>query len=163
MENFPAHGCKRHNVSLLCLKQIAVPARVALSDAMESNAANGHENLGFLSETHGFMPIARPLLSMPTSHRVWDDIAQDLPALYRSQSLRRRLEEMPKLKPGAPVLDIPRGDFPVPSRTRNRRDGSASQAPAVRRLRTATMTLRLAKRGYRGLRAIASLSLARSD
>ena len=64
--------------------------------------------------------------------------------------------------PGAPVLDIPRRDFPVPSRTRNRRDWSVSQAPAVLRLRTATMTPRLAKQGYRGLRAIASLSLARS-
>lgn len=104
MENLLAHGYRRHDVSTLP-KTSPIPARVALSEAMRSNAADGHENLGFLSEIHGFMPETKPLLSLPTSHSVWDDIAQDLPTLYRSQSLRRRLEEMPELKAGQASLD----------------------------------------------------------
>lgn len=106
MDNLSAPECLKHlDLPFPAYKQTTVPARIALSRAMESNAANGHENLGFLSETHGFMPAVRPLLSMPESHRVWDDIAHDLPALYRSQSLRQRLEEMPTLMVDRASLD----------------------------------------------------------
>jgi hypothetical protein len=79
------------------MKISPIPARQVLSNAEETNKRLGHENLGFLSESHGFMPRERPLLHLPPSHQVWDAIAADLPELFRSMTLRPAFDRMPVL------------------------------------------------------------------
>jgi sulfite reductase (NADPH) flavoprotein alpha-component len=83
----------------------AIRARKVLEAAVETNARLGHENLGFLSESHGFMPCAQPLLHLPASHRVWDDMAARLPQLFRDLTLRPSLDQMPFLS--ADQRDLP--------------------------------------------------------
>ncbi|MFJ4275881.1 cytochrome b5 domain-containing protein [Streptomyces coelicoflavus] len=56
------------------------------------NRERGHENFGPLSLTHGFTPGPDPLAALPSSHAAWDELARDLPELYASLELRRRLE-----------------------------------------------------------------------
>ncbi|MCP2730886.1 cytochrome b5 domain-containing protein [Limnofasciculus baicalensis] len=82
-----------------------IPARSVLSTAIEINQRLGHENLGFLSETHGFMPTELPLLALPPSYKIWDNIAEELPDLCRGLSLRQRLDAMPILP--ADVKSLP--------------------------------------------------------
>jgi len=82
-----------------------VPARRVLVTAEETNDRLGHENLGFLSESHGFMPRRPPLLSLPPSRRVWDDMATRLPDMFRSLTLRESLDRMPVLGAGPDDLD----------------------------------------------------------
>jgi sulfite reductase alpha subunit-like flavoprotein len=81
-----------------------IPARRVLCQAEAENRRLGHENLGFLSESHGFMPIARPRLELPVSHRAWDERAADLPEMFRSLTLRSQLDEMPVLDAGPSAL-----------------------------------------------------------
>jgi sulfite reductase (NADPH) flavoprotein alpha-component len=81
-----------------------IPARQVLRTAKATNQRLGHEHLGFLSETHGFMPQAQPLLCLPPSHRAWDDLAAQLPELFRSLSLRRAFDRMPLLDASAAAL-----------------------------------------------------------
>lgn len=81
-----------------------IPARRALTAAEEANERLGHENLGFLSESHGFMPSEPPLLRLPTSHDAWDAVSARLPELFRSLTLREALERMPVL--GADEHDL---------------------------------------------------------
>jgi hypothetical protein len=83
----------------------AIPARQVLRTAEETNERLGHENLGFLSEAYGFMPCAQPLLCLPASHRAWDDLAAQLPELFRSLALRAALDRMPLL--GASATELP--------------------------------------------------------
>jgi len=82
-----------------------IPSRRVLIEAEKSNAKNGHENLGFLSEKFGFLPVNVPLKSLPDSHRVWDEIAAELPSLYESVSIRKTLEQMPRLDACQKSLD----------------------------------------------------------
>jgi sulfite reductase (NADPH) flavoprotein alpha-component len=79
-------------------------AREVLVTAERINRRLGHENLGFLSERHGFMPTEQPLSAMPASHAAWDQIAAELPDLYRSLRLRRALEQLPILRAGPEEL-----------------------------------------------------------
>lgn len=65
-----------------------VPSREILKQAQEINEQNGHENLGYLSESAGFLPLNPPLLQMPESHSPWDEIAPNLPALHKTLELR---------------------------------------------------------------------------
>jgi sulfite reductase alpha subunit-like flavoprotein len=74
-----------------------VPSRAALRHAVELNTDAGHENLGFLSDSHGFVPVQAPRLQLPASHRVWDDIASHLPELWRTVGVRAALARMPVL------------------------------------------------------------------
>lgn len=74
-----------------------IPARRVLREAEAENRRLGHENLGFLSETHGFMPSERPRLALPASHRAWDERAAALPEMFRTLSLRHELARMPVL------------------------------------------------------------------
>ncbi|MFN8383527.1 MAG: FHA domain-containing protein [Anaerolineales bacterium] len=78
-------------------EQGVVPSRHVLSNAIATTESLGHENLGFLSETHGFMPSQLPLLRLPPAYQVWDDIVDNLPHLYRTLGLRAVLEQMPVL------------------------------------------------------------------
>src|SRR5690606_24782207 len=57
----------------------------------------GHENLGSLSYTHGFLPPTEPLRALPESHRAWDEAAAAFPSLLRNYSVRRELEALPLL------------------------------------------------------------------
>ena len=75
-----------------------VPSRRILTSASRANSELGHENLGFLSEEHGLAPARPPLLEMPPSHRAWDQIAADLPHLFRTLKLRQLADELPVLR-----------------------------------------------------------------
>lgn len=81
-----------------------IPARQVLSAAIETNRLSGHENLGFLSEMHGFMPSTPPLLALPPAYALWDNVAKELPNLCRSGGLRRQLTAMPILNPDPETL-----------------------------------------------------------
>jgi sulfite reductase alpha subunit-like flavoprotein/pSer/pThr/pTyr-binding forkhead associated (FHA) protein len=78
-------------------EQAIVPSRYVLSNAMTTAQSLGHENQGFLSETHGFMPSQPPLLKLPPAYQAWDEIVENLPELYRRLGLRAALEHMPIL------------------------------------------------------------------
>ena len=73
------------------------PASRAVAHAQVVNARLGHENLGSLSAARGFVPLRAPRLSLPGSHAAWDDVAAQLPALYRDMTLRPVMEHMPLL------------------------------------------------------------------
>ncbi|MCL4263968.1 MAG: hypothetical protein KJ069_12165 [Anaerolineae bacterium] len=74
-----------------------IPSRHVLLEAEAENRRLGHENLGFLSESHGFMPTSPPLLSLPPAFHAWDEMAAQLPELFRRLTLRAELEQMPLL------------------------------------------------------------------
>jgi sulfite reductase (NADPH) flavoprotein alpha-component len=78
-------------------EQGVVPSRYVLSNAIATTESLGHENLGFLSEAHGFMPSQPPLLKLPPAYQAWDEIVDNLPNLYRTLSLRAALEQLPIL------------------------------------------------------------------
>src|SRR5690349_8291021 len=61
-----------------------VPSRHVLSNAIATTQSLGHENLGFLSETHGFMPSQPPLRKLPATYQAWDEMVENLPELYRT-------------------------------------------------------------------------------
>ncbi|MGI8806984.1 MAG: cytochrome b5 domain-containing protein [Acidimicrobiales bacterium] len=81
-----------------------VPAGEVVDAAAARNARLGHENLGFLSWSHGFMPTITPLSHLPPSHRAWDEVAAHLPELWRGLDLRDALARMPVLDATAEVL-----------------------------------------------------------
>jgi ferredoxin-NADP reductase len=83
------------------------PSRAALRRAELANAAAGHENLGFLSESNGFLPREPPRRRLPDSHRAWDELAGRLPALWRSVSAREAIADLPVLA----VADLPDADL----------------------------------------------------
>jgi sulfite reductase alpha subunit-like flavoprotein/predicted heme/steroid binding protein len=72
-------------------------AYTVLQTAEATHRYLGHENLGFLSFSHGFIPKIPPKQMMPPAYRAWDEIAADLPRLYRTLELRRTLDLMPEL------------------------------------------------------------------
>lgn len=74
-----------------------MPSRLILTRAERDRAQLGHDNLGPLSEAHGFLPFEPPLLAMPESHRLWDEIAKKLPSLYTHQNLREAFDDLPTL------------------------------------------------------------------
>lgn len=74
-----------------------VPSREVLIEVERINAELGHENLGYLSESAGFLPRNPPLLQMPESHHAWDEIAENLPYLHKTLEVRRVLDAMPRL------------------------------------------------------------------
>ncbi len=81
---------------LLSMKnQVTVPTRHVLCRAMETNQRLGHENLGFLSNSHGFMPRIPPLLSLPSTYVIWDEYGQRLPEFSRELTLRTAFDKMP--------------------------------------------------------------------
>jgi len=95
----PAHVYEK-----ILKEQGIIPSRYVLSNAIETAQNLGHENLGFLSEKHGFMPSRPPLLKLPPSHQAWDEIVKNLPELYRTLKLRGTLERMPILSADADTL-----------------------------------------------------------
>jgi sulfite reductase (NADPH) flavoprotein alpha-component len=85
--------------------QDEIPSRHILTTASQANERAGHENLGFLSESHGIMPTQPPLLSLPAGYEAWDEMAENLPELYRTLQVRKALEAMPVLS--AAEADLP--------------------------------------------------------
>ena len=79
---------------------LSVPSGRALLAATRENQRLGHENLGFLSPEHGFLPAAPPRHTLPASHGAWDEVAAALPALFRELGLRRAIDELPVLPAG---------------------------------------------------------------
>ena len=73
------------------------PARRTVARAEVVNARLGHDNLGSLSAAGGFVPLRAPRLSFPGRHTAWDDVAAQLPILYRDLTLRPVIEHMPVL------------------------------------------------------------------
>jgi hypothetical protein len=80
------------------------PAGRVITRAEALNARLGHENLGSLSAARGFVPVRAPHLSLPSSHRAWDDVAAQLPHLYRDVAVRPVLQRMPVLAADARSL-----------------------------------------------------------
>jgi len=73
------------------------PARWVIEEALAVHDQLGHEHLGSLSYSHGFMPRQEPLKSFPASHRAWDEIAAAIPSLFRTYTVRNVLKDMPLL------------------------------------------------------------------
>lgn len=81
-----------------------LPSRQALSDAEDYYRRTGDELEGFLSEETGFLPRQTPELSLPESHRAWDEIAARLPSLWRDVGVRAAVHELPLLRGTAEAL-----------------------------------------------------------
>lgn len=75
----------------------AAPARQVLEAAQAANDRLGHDNLGSLSYSHGFLPRHEPLRALPSPYEAWNQIAADIPRLYRLYAVRRGVAELPIL------------------------------------------------------------------
>lgn len=75
------------------------PARIVLQQASLTNAALGHENLGPLSEAHGFISARPPIVDLPPPFDAWTEAAAALPELCDTLRLRRALDALPRLEP----------------------------------------------------------------
>ncbi len=80
------------------------PSRTVLDVAQATNLRLAHENLGFLSAENGLMPRSQPRQALPGSHRAWDDVAAELPDLYRRLAVRTRVDTLPELPAGGDAL-----------------------------------------------------------
>jgi sulfite reductase alpha subunit-like flavoprotein len=81
------------------------PAASVLVEAGRRNAELGHENLGPLSEKHGFSASEPPPRHLPGEHAAWTQAAEELPELTRTLTIRGRLEEIPLLDASPDALD----------------------------------------------------------
>lgn len=91
--------------AILPASQRALPtARDVLDAAMRENAARGDEALGFLSDSHGFLPKEDPRHALPASHAAWDRLAEELPDLFGTLQARRAVEALPTLPATRDVL-----------------------------------------------------------
>ena len=81
------------------------PAARALAEATNRNSALGHENLGPLSESHGFLAQRVPEHDLPCPHDAWVEAVDELPELCRTLRVRPRLEELPALDASAESLE----------------------------------------------------------
>jgi sulfite reductase alpha subunit-like flavoprotein len=78
--------------------------REVLQHAERRAVVAGHENDGFLSSSHGFIPRTAPLERLSPAFAAWDQLAAELPQLYRDLSLRRRVDALPVLDASADNL-----------------------------------------------------------
>jgi hypothetical protein len=76
-----------------------------LAEARRRNAALGHENLGALSESHGFLAQRPPEHDLPAPHEACVAAVGELPDLCRTLRVRRRLEALPELDASVEALD----------------------------------------------------------
>jgi hypothetical protein len=80
------------------MAQLCCPTtRQVIVEAERTNARLGHDNLGSLSTSRGFIPLQPPRLSFASSHAAWDEVTAQLPALYRDLAVRAALDAMPVL------------------------------------------------------------------
>lgn len=88
-------------------QHIKAPSLAALFAAEFENEKLGHENLGFLSVSNGFMPINEPLKSLPESFLVWDQLCANTPQLIKDMQFRKMADAMPVLLPSKEKLAEP--------------------------------------------------------
>jgi sulfite reductase alpha subunit-like flavoprotein len=85
-------------------EHVAVPSRRAL-DAAELDARSSDAGLhGYLSERAGFLPRRPPSTALPPSHRAWDDLAREMPMLFRTLGFRDAARDLPLLDAGPTAL-----------------------------------------------------------
>jgi sulfite reductase (NADPH) flavoprotein alpha-component len=80
-------------------------AREVLAQAEASQPDLGHSPKGFLSRSHGFLPVTPPLLALPKTHQAWDETAALLPQLFSTQRVCPVLDQLPLLSGAAEALD----------------------------------------------------------
>ena len=89
----------------MAVEAATAPAARVLEAATLRNAASAHENLGSLSESHGFVTVSPPVHDLPAPHAAWVEAADELPELCRTLTVRRRLDELDLLDASADTLD----------------------------------------------------------
>ena len=62
-----------------------------LRDADRAELEAGHPHDGFLSLAYGFLPRGSSLLSLPPSHRAWDECAAEVPSLLLTHTASRTI------------------------------------------------------------------------
>ncbi len=72
--------------------------------AEKNNVQLGHENLGYLSLSNGFMPKSEPLKTLPPAFQLWDEICESTPELIKDLSFRSTLDQLPILSTTEDVL-----------------------------------------------------------
>ena len=92
-----AGNIRSNNIHRAPFERQFIPSRVVLDHAEKVNNSLQHENLGFLSIEHGFMPKFPPKMDLPAEFMIWDQMVRQLPNLYRSLELRKMLDDMPVL------------------------------------------------------------------
>jgi len=83
----------------------SAPVTRAVIEHERRSQSAGHDNDGFLSVSHGFIPREPPLTRLSEPFQAWDKLAAELPELHRSLELRRRVERLPVLDASAAALD----------------------------------------------------------
>ncbi len=68
------------------------------------NRLEGNENFGFLSRSHGFMPIHDPIEKLPEFFEIWDVLAADTPYLIRTARFRSTIDDTKLIHPDEDVL-----------------------------------------------------------
>jgi sulfite reductase alpha subunit-like flavoprotein len=76
-----------------------------LRDADRAELEAGHAHDGFLSLAYGFLPRGSSLLSLPPSHRAWDECAAEVPNLLLTHTASRTIAALPELSADAAYLD----------------------------------------------------------
>src|SRR5262245_17799206 len=82
-----------------------VSAADVIAEAVAVASRLGHDLHGFLSRSHGFLPVAPPLRALPVSHRAWDEAAALLPQLNGAQRFCEVLGALPVLSADAASFD----------------------------------------------------------
>ncbi|MEO8334474.1 MAG: cytochrome b5 domain-containing protein [bacterium] len=77
-------------------------------DAIATNDRAGHDNLGSLSFSHGFIPRVEPRRCLSASHSAWDQVAAAIPAMFREYRTRREIDRLAVLSAGE--ADLPDED-----------------------------------------------------
>ncbi len=80
-------------------------AKEVLAHAETHRPKFGHSPHGFLSQSHGFLPVTPPLLALPQAYRAWDEAAAILPELFSTQRVCPVLKELPLLSATTEDLD----------------------------------------------------------
>lgn len=83
------------------LSNIHILVKIAESE----NKLLNHENKGFLSFSNGFMPQITPLSKLPSELTLWDEIASQLPLMFKTQTVRQNINQLPDLSSAAIELE----------------------------------------------------------